>query len=92
MKLTKVELINTIYQKVGTSKATATAIFDALVSELREGLVRGDSVELRNLFVLKTKTTPERIGVNPKTGEKITLPAHRIIQVKLSPKLKKAVW
>lgn len=92
MKLTKKELIDRIADKTKLTKDQARIAFDQLVNELVSGLIKGDSVELRKLFVLKVKTSPARTGVFPQSGQPKEIPEHRVVQVKLSNKLKKAVW
>ena len=47
---------------------------NAVFGEIEAALVRRDRVELRGFGVFTVKTWPARMGRNPKTGAKISVP------------------
>lgn len=60
---------------------------DTIVAEL----IAGNNIRLQGLFSMVTKDQEEKEGRNPKTGEKITIPAKRVVQLSKSKKLSEAV-
>ena len=49
-----------------------------ILSEIKQALERGDRVELRGFGIFSTNIQKARISRNPKTGEKIKIPAKRV--------------
>ena len=49
-----------------------------ILGEIKQALKRGDRVELRGFGVFSTNIQKARISRNPKTGEKIAIPAKRV--------------
>jgi len=61
------------------------------VKQLTNDLVREKEVKITGLGIFKVKATKKRRGINPSTGEKITIPAGRKIAFRVSSSLKKGV-
>jgi integration host factor subunit alpha len=91
MTLTKADLAEQIYDKVGLNNREAKAMVEAFFTEISECLERGEEVKLSGFgaFVLRDK--PERPGRNPKTGEEIPITARRVVTFHASASLKEAV-
>jgi len=72
------------------SVASATRIYDAVVDAILEGITVKGSVHLGNkLGTFKAVDRPARTCTNPqKPGEKIQLPARKIVKFKVSSALK----
>ena len=51
----------------------------------------GGLVQLPGLFTAEAVERPARNGRNPRTGEAMTIPAHRAVKISASSTLKKAV-
>ena len=91
MTLTKAELAERIFDKVGLNKTEAKEMVEAFFEEIRASLEKGESVKLSGFgnFELRSKT--ERPGRNPKTGEEIPIKARRVVTFHSSQKLKSNV-
>jgi integration host factor subunit alpha len=91
MTLTKAELAEIIFDKVGLNKTEAKEMVEAFFEEIRTSLEKGESVKLSGFgnFELRSKT--ERPGRNPKTGEEIPIKARRVVTFHSSQKLKSNV-
>ena len=91
MTLTKAELAEIIFDKVGLNKTEAKEMVEAFFEEIRASLEKGESVKLSGFgnFELRSKT--ERPGRNPKTGEEIPIKARRVVTFHSSQKLKSNV-
>ena len=76
----KKDLVNRIAERTGTKqvlvKAVVQQFFDAIISELG----KGNRLEFRDFGVFETRTTPARTAQNPKTLERVEVPAkHRVV-------------
>ena len=89
--LTRADLAEAIYTKVGISKIESSAIVDQIFEEMILDLIDGKSVKLSSFgsFIVRNKT--QRIGRNPKTGEEIPIKARRVVTFRPGQKLKARV-
>ena len=73
------------------SKKQATAAVDAVFDAITKALSQGDEVKLPGFGVFKVAKRAERMGVNPKTGEKIKIAASVKPKFRAGKLLKEAV-
>ena len=91
MTLTKAELSDLLFDKVGLNKREASDMVDAFFDEMRLALVRGDAVKLAGFGNFQLREKPQRPGRNPKTGIAVPIKARRVVTFHASAKLKAAV-
>ncbi len=89
--LTKAELAELLFEKVGLNKREAKDMVDTFFEEIRFALQRGDSVKLSGFGNFQLRDKPQRPGRNPKTGEAIPITARRVVTFHASQKLKAIV-
>ena len=89
--MTKPELIKAIAKKSSLTEAQTNDVVKALTDVITEALASGDKVQLPGLFTAEAVERPARNGRNPRTGEAMTIPAHRAVKISASSTLKKAV-
>lgn len=89
--MTKKDFIEKYAVKTGVSKKAAGEYVDAFLEILEESLVEKDGVHFVGFGTFETKTTKERKGRNPKTGEEITIPAKKVVSFKVGSALKEKV-
>lgn len=75
----------------GLTKATAQAATEAVFDAIGMGLILGGEVRLADLGTFRTVSKATRVGRNPKTGEKLTIPASRKIKFKPGKALVRAL-
>ena len=88
-KMTKADIIEAVYEKVGGfSKKEAAEIVETVFNTIKETLERGEKIKISGFgnFVVREKKA--RIGRNPQTGEEITISARRVLTFKPSAVLK----
>ena len=87
--MTKADIINRIYERVGFSKKEATDVVEATFEIIKSQLETGDKVKISGFgnFVIHGKLP--RKGRNPQTGEEITIAGRRVLTFKPSQTLKK---
>ena len=73
--LTRADLAETINHKMGFSRAESLDMVEAILAKMCDAMSDGENVKISGFgsFVLRDKK--ERIGRNPKTGEKVLVPA-----------------
>ena len=91
MTLTKAELADLLFEKVGLNKREAKDMVEAFFDEVRVALEKGDSVKLSGFGNFQLREKPQRPGRNPKTGEEIPITARRVVTFHASQKLKALV-
>lgn len=89
--MTKADIINEVYQKVGFSKKESAEVVELLFEIIKETLERAENVKISGFgsFVLREKRA--RRGRNPQTGEEIQITPRRVLTFKPSVVLKKAM-
>lgn len=73
------------------SKKLATDVVDVVFDTIVKTLAKGDEVKLPGFGVFKVVKRAERMGVNPKTGEKIKIAASTKPKFRAGKLLKEAV-
>lgn len=72
-------------------KKDVEAIVEAVFEEIKNTLKAGKSVRVNGFGTLKVSERKARNGVNPKTGEKIVIPATKTVTFKAATELKNLV-
>jgi len=88
-RMTKADIIEAVYEKVGGfSKKEAAEIVESVFNQIKETLERGEKIKISGFgnFIVREKKA--RIGRNPQTGEEITISARRVLTFKPSQVLK----
>ena len=89
--LTKAELAELLFEKVGLNKREAKDMVESFFDEIRNALSRGEDVKLSGFGNFQLRDKPQRPGRNPKTGEEIPISARRVVTFHASQKLKAMV-
>lgn len=87
--MTKAEIIDQVYEKVGGfSKKESAEVVEAVFDTMKEVLAQGDKVKISGFGNFVVREKKERIGRNPQTGEPIPISARRVLTFKPSQVLK----
>ena len=89
--MNKADIIQVITKEVGITNKEANAAIDALVDAVKKALKKGDHVSLVGFGSWEVKKRAKRKGVNPQTGEKITIPARKVVKFNPGKDLKEKV-
>jgi nucleoid DNA-binding protein len=82
MATTKKDLVDRIAESTGTTRTLAKAVVQGFFEEVILELDKGNRLEFRDFGVFETKTMPARTAQNPKTLEKVKVPAKRRVTFK----------
>ena len=72
--MNKTELINAVAEKAGLSKKNAEAAVNATLAAITESLKAEEKVQLVGFGSFEVKHRAERTGLNPRTGDSVTIP------------------
>ena len=89
--ITRADLSEAVYQKVGLSRAESAGLVELFLSEMSSILVTGETVKLSSFgsFVVRKKS--ERVGRNPKTGVEVPITERLVMVFKPSNVLKATI-
>ena len=73
--MNKGELIKVMADKAGFTNKDAATAYEAFVTAVTEALKAGDKVQLAGFGSFEIKDVPAKEGINPKTKEKVAIPA-----------------
>ena len=89
--MNKLELIQALKDKAKLPRQEAYEIVDLFFSEMTNAFTKGERVEIRGLRTFFIKDYKGYTGRNPKTGEKVPIPAKRLPFFKCGKELKERV-
>ena len=85
-------LVEAVMKAVGIeTKKQAEATVDAVFDTITNTMAKGDDVNIAGFGVFKVTKRAARMGINPKTGEKIHIAAKTAPKFRASKALKEAV-
>lgn len=91
MTMTKGDIVERIYERVGFSKKEASDVVESIFELIKSRLERGEKVKISGFgnFVVHHKRP--RKGRNPQTGDEIVITERKVLTFKASPVLKKSM-
>ncbi len=89
--MTKADIVERIYEKVGFSKKEATEVVESIFEIMKIHLEEGEKVKISGFGNFSINEKRPRKGRNPQTGETIVISGRRVLSFKSSPVLKKAL-
>ncbi|PIT99066.1 MAG: integration host factor subunit alpha [Bdellovibrionales bacterium CG10_big_fil_rev_8_21_14_0_10_45_34] len=75
--VTKADIVEKVYQKIGFSKKESSELVELVLGTLKGALQTGSKVKISGFGNFVVRQKPERVGRNPQTGEQITISARR---------------
>ena len=82
--MNKRELIEKVAAKAGMTKKQAGEAVEAVLEAIVEALKGGEEVRLVGFGAFRVVEMKAREGRNPQTGEKIKIPARKVVKFKAS--------
>src|SRR3954451_11714118 len=89
--MTKADIVEALYEKVGFSKKEAADLVELVFDTIKGTLSQGQKIKISGFgnFVVREKRS--RIGRNPQTGESIEISARRVLTFRPSQVLRAEV-
>ncbi len=89
--MTKADLVDIIFGKVGLSKIESQNIVEMIFDTISQTLVEGESVKISGFGTFNVKKKNARRGRNPKTGDELQITPRRVITFRASNHFKDMV-
>ena len=89
--MTKAELIEEVSRVSNLTKKHSEIIVDTVFKSVINALHRGEKIELRGFGSFRIRQRESRKGRNPKTGEKVDVPAKKVPYFKPGKELKELI-
>ena len=91
MAMTKADIVEALYEKVGFSKKEAADLVELVFDTIKSTLSQGQKIKISGFgnFVVREKRS--RIGRNPQTGQSIEISARRVLTFRPSQVLRAEV-
>jgi integration host factor subunit alpha len=89
--VTRADLCEAVYQKVGLSRTESASLVELVLKEITDCLERGETVKLSSFGSFVVRKKGQRIGRNPKTGKEVLISPRRVMVFKPSAILKQRI-
>jgi len=89
--MTKSDMISQIAQRVSITNKVSGGVLDALIALIIQTLKEEGEIRVDKLGTFKVVERKARIGVNPKTGAKISISARKVPTFKAAQALRDTV-
>ena len=86
--VTKKELIDRIAESTQAKRVVVKRIVQSFLDEVVAELARNNRLEFRDFGVFETRTRAARVAQNPKTLERVPVPAKRTVKFKMGRLMK----
>jgi integration host factor subunit alpha len=89
--ITRAQLGEAVYQEVGLSRNESADLLETVLNQLSEALAKGESVKISSFGTFSVRQKGQRIGRNPKTGEKVPILPRKVLVFRPSQVLKNRI-
>ena len=89
--VTRAQLGEAVYQEVGLSRNESGELVEAVLQEISDALIRGETVKISSFGSFSVRQKGQRIGRNPKTGEEVPIMPRKVLVFRASHVLKSRV-
>lgn len=86
--MNKSDLINTLSEETAFSKADVARLLDSLVRVVERSLANGEKVQWSGFGTFNVSRRPARMGINPSTKERMSLPETMVPKFKPAKSLR----
>ncbi|MFO7477329.1 MAG: integration host factor subunit alpha [Methyloceanibacter sp.] len=89
--LTRADLAEAVFQKVGLPRNESAEIVEMILREIVVSLERGDTVKLSSFGSFGIRDKGQRVGRNPKTGQEVPITPRRVLVFRASNIMKQRI-
>ncbi len=90
--ITKKDLVDRIADDTGNKRVVVKKIIQSFLDEIVRELGEGNRLEFRDFGVFEIRQRAARIAQNPKTMEKVNVPAKRTVKFKIGRMMKQQLF
>ena len=89
--VTRADLVEALAKRANMPRGEASRLLTQLLDHIENALVAGETVKLSRFGNFTVRAKRQRVGRNPKTGDRVDVPAKKIPFFKPSKELKDLV-
>ena len=89
--VTRVDLCESVYRKVGLPRNESAKLVELVLKEITDCVARGEPVKLSSFGTFTVRKKNQRMGRNPKSGVDVPIAPRRVVLFKASGILKRQV-
>tara|TARA_E500000075_G_scaffold15307_1_gene11975 strand:+ start:175 stop:471 length:297 start_codon:yes stop_codon:yes gene_type:complete len=89
--ITKADIVEHLHDELGLNKSECKQLVEDFFQEIRDSLINNEAVKLSGFGNFELIDKKARPGRNPKTGEKVTIKARRVVTFRAGNKLRKKI-
>jgi integration host factor subunit alpha len=89
--VTRTQLYDAVYRKVGRSRTDSSAFVELVLEEIKSSIERGETVKLSSFGTFTVRKKAQRMGRNPKTGVDVPISPRRVVVFKASAIMKQQI-
>ena len=89
--VTKRELVERIAESTNQSRVEVKRTIQSFLDQVIEELGKGNRLELRDFGVFEIKLRAERVAQNPRTLERVKVPARKVVKFKVGRLMQKSL-
>lgn len=89
--MNKVDMVRSIVERHGITRATAVEIVDDIFNDIEAACVANEPVKVPGFGIFRVRDRAARVGRNPQTGAPVKIPAKRVFKFVPAKALKEAV-
>ena len=89
--VTKADLVEEVIRATELPRKESEVVVETIFDSIIQALQTGDKIEIRGFGSFRTRQRKPRVGRNPKTGDRVEVPAKKIPFFKPSKELKDLV-
>ncbi|MEJ5226457.1 integration host factor subunit alpha [Thermodesulfovibrio sp.] len=86
--MTKADLVNFIFERVGLPKTEIQKIVETVFDTMKEALIEEEIVKISGFGVFTVRMKGKRLGRNPKTMEAVEIKPRKVVTFRPSEQLK----
>jgi DNA-binding protein HU-beta len=91
MAVNKADIVSSIHDHIGGTKVQAEEVMQLFIDIIHNNLKKGEDVTIAGLGIFTASQRAAREARNPRTGEKIQVPAMKVPKFRAAKALKDAV-
>ena len=84
INLTKKDLINSVYMRIGYSKKISELLIDDIITIIIDNLKKNKKIKISNFGTFSIRHKKNRLGRNPKTKEEKLIKSRNVVLFKPS--------
>jgi integration host factor subunit alpha len=77
--MTKADIVDSLYEKVGFSKKEAADLVELVFESMKEELCKGAAIKISGFGKFRVRAKKARMGRNPQTGEAMVISARKVL-------------